>query len=93
MSIFASPRLKSIAINVSGFGLGIFWIWRDECINPRIFKVPVAQEFPNSEIHTWNLAAGPKGSWSFPLDSMQTDAPIKKSSSVETTWYLCLLVL
>ena len=54
MSILISKRLRSVAINLSGLGLGIFWIWRDELDSSFLVDPPSAPEFPQSQIASWN---------------------------------------
>ena len=81
-----SNRFRSIAINVGGIGLGLLWIWRDETENPRVFKIPKAEEFPSKEIRDWNFSTGPKGTWAVPLDEIQKPEIKKDPEPIATTW-------
>jgi hypothetical protein len=81
-----SNRLRSLAINVGGIGLGLIWIWRDETQNPRLFKIPKAEHFPKDAIHDWNLSTGPKGNWAVPLDVIEKPETLKITEPLASTW-------
>ena len=66
-----TERTRKILINIGGFGLGILWVLKDEMENPRIFKIPQAIEFSDSELVDWNRQTGPKGSWA--VDDIEID--------------------
>jgi hypothetical protein len=78
-----SKGMKSFLLNLSGFGIGLVWVYRDEMANPRIFKIPFAESFSNSEIRSWNVSTGPKGTWAVPLD--EVDIPMDRIDKIDSS--------
>ena len=53
-------KLKTAAINLSGLGLGIFWIWSDEKSRYSHLGAAKAVDFPESQIKLWNASVMPE---------------------------------
>ena len=71
-------------VSLTGLGIGLAWVARDEMENPKWTAIPKASELSVNDLDEWNKQFGPKDVHKWAIPAQENDRILKSlgSSSV-----------